>query len=134
MGKQLLAADAASGQEGIEANDDDEDDEVTADEAAAARLWPGDEDEDESYGVMGDGEYEGTEEQGSDVRVRMDRASRDAALAARVINESGEPMSRLARQRLLKQAKREERLRLKEEKRALMMQRKRELRLQRGRK
>lgn len=80
LGKQLLAADAASGQEGIEANDDDEDDEVSADEAAAARLWPGDEDEDESHGVMGDGEDEGTEEQGSDVRVRMDRASRDAAL------------------------------------------------------
>ena len=81
------------------------------------------------------------------------------AQAARVINESDEPMSRLARQRLLKQvhraagpprvrpfiptlgpahppsqAKREERLRLKDEKRVFMMQRKRELRLQRGRK
>jgi len=126
LGKQLLAADAANGQEDDEDDDDhrDDDDEVAAD----------DEDEEEANEGLDDDADGEAEVQDTPTGVRMDWASRDAALAARIINESDEPMSRLARQRLLKQAKREERLRLKDEKRVLMMQRKRELRLQRGRK
>ena len=82
LGKQLLAADAANGQEDDEDDDHgDDDDEVAADEAAAARLRLDDEDEDEANEGLDDGADGEAEELDTPTeRVRMDRASRDAAL------------------------------------------------------
>ena len=76
LGKQLLIADAA----GEEDDDDDDDGEIAAGEAAARHEDDDDEDVDEDEG-LDDSEEEAEEEKETPTeRVRMDRASRDAAL------------------------------------------------------
>ena len=70
-------------------------------------------------------EAEEEEEEEEEAPPVPSRAVREAELATRVLGEAPEEMSRLARQRLLKQAKGEERLRRKEAQRLATGERKR---------
>ena len=108
LGKELAASDA-------QRMDEEED---------AEAEHAGEEEADEQ-----EEEEEEEEEEAEAPRVPA-RAEREAELAARVLGDAPETMSRLARQRLLKQAKREERLRRKEAERQQKLERKR-ARLQR---
>ena len=108
LGKELAASDA-------QRMDEEED---------AEAEHAGEEEADEQ-----EEEEEEEEEEAEAPRVPA-RAEREAELAARVLGDAPETMSRLARQRLLKQAKREERLRRKETERQQKLERKR-ARLQR---